>query len=137
MIFPVSPEKQKQIEERMKSLGLREQDLVEEFVKGSGPGGQKINKTSSVVLLRHKTLGLVVRCQASRSQAMNRYLARRILLDRLEAKISGEKTKEESRREKIRRQKRRRSRRSKERMLANKHLRSEKKQLRQKPLDFS
>ncbi len=131
--FPISPEKQKQLEERMQRLGMRETDLFESFVKGSGAGGQKINKTSVAVFLKHLPTGLMVRCQESRSQAMNRFLARRLLLDKLEAKILGKQSEEEQKREKIRRQKRRRSKRAKDKMLENKKHHSEKKQSRQRP----
>lgn len=132
-LFPVSPEKQKQLAVRMARLGLREADLVESFVRGSGPGGQKVNKTSVAVILRHPASGLEVRCQESRSQALNRFLARRLLIEKLEAKILGRQSEEEGRREKIRRQKRRRSRRAKEKMLANKHHQAIKKDLRRPP----
>ena len=131
-LFPVSPEKQKQLEEKMRRFGIRESELGEEFIRGSGAGGQKINKTSVVVVLSHPASGLVIRCQESRSQALNRYLARVRLLSQLETKIMGEKSQEEQRREKIRRQKRKRSRRAKEKMLENKHRQSEKKQWRRK-----
>ena len=133
MIFPVSPFKQKQLEERMARLGLKESDLAENFVKGSGAGGQKINKTSMVVTLTHPASGLQVRCQESRSQAMNRFLARRLLAEKLEAKIFGEQSAKEKERAKIRRQKRRRSRRAQEKMLADKRRHSEKKGLRKPP----
>jgi protein subunit release factor B len=135
-LFPVSPEKQKQLEERMSRLGLKESDLIEDFIRGSGPGGQKINKTSVAVTLRHPASGLVVRCQESRSQALNRFLARRLLVEKLEAKILGEKTEKQKMIEKIRRQKRRRSRRAKEKMLAEKRHQGLKKALRQKPEDY-
>ena len=135
-LFPVSPEKQKQLEERMARLGLRESDLTEEFVRGSGAGGQKINKTSMVVILRHPATGLIVRCQESRSQALNRFLARRLLVEKLEARILGERSEQERLREKIRRQKRKRSRRAKEKMLANKRHQAIKKELRRTPASF-
>ncbi len=128
--FPVSPEKEKSLGARMARLGIRESDLMEEFVKGSGAGGQKINKTSVAVSLRHPPTGISVRCQESRSQALNRFLARRLLVEKLEAKIFGEKTEARRLQEKIRRQKRRRSRRAKEKMLAGKHHRSQIKILR-------
>lgn len=131
--FPVSPEKEKQLRERMSRLGLKESELVEGFVRGSGPGGQKINKTSVAVTLRHPPSGIVVRCQESRSQALNRFLARRMLVEKLGAKILGEETEREREIEKIRRQKRRRSRRAKEKMLADKHRHGLKKALRQRP----
>ena len=131
-LFPVSPEKQRQLEEKMRRLGLREDDLVEDFIRGSGAGGQKVNKTSVAVFLRHPPSGLEVRCQESRSQALNRFLARRLLVEKLAAKVLGEKTRTEQLREKIRRLKRRRLRRAKEKMLADKHHHSEKKQMRGK-----
>lgn len=114
----------------MLRLGIRESDLIEEFVKGSGAGGQKINKTSVAVSLRHLPTGLMVRCQESRSQALNRFLARRLLADKIEERILGKKSEEEQRREKIRRQKRKRSRRAKEKMLADKKHQGLKKKLR-------
>ena len=132
-LFPVSFEKQKQLEERMGRLGIKESDFVEEFVRGSGPGGQKINKPSMAVPLRPPASGLIVRCQESRSQALNRFLARRLLVEKLEAKILGEKTEKQKLVEKIRRQKRRRSRRAREKMLADKRYQGLKKTLRKKP----
>jgi len=116
----------------MDKLGVRESDLKETFVRSSGPGGQKVNKTSSCVFLIHTPTGLTVKCQQERSQALNRFLARRILLDRIEKLQSGLISAEEMRIAKIRRQKRRRSKRAKERMLADKHARTGKKQLRSK-----
>lgn len=132
-LFPVSPEKQRQLEERMARLGLREGDIVEDFVKGSGAGGQKINKTSVAVSLRHGPSGLMVRCQESRSQALNRFLARRKLVEKLEARIRGFRSEDEQRREKIRRQKRKRSKRAKEKMLGDKRHHAEKKSMRRPP----
>ncbi len=114
----------------MARIGVREADLVERFVKGSGKGGQKINKTSSCVYILHKPSGIEVKCQQERSQALNRYLARRELCGRLEEKIHGANSARRQAMEKIRRQKRRRSRRQKQRMLADKRHQSAKKQLR-------
>lgn len=132
-LFPVSPEKQRQLEERMARLGLREGDIVEDFIKGSGAGGQKINKTSVAVSLRHGPSGLMVRCQESRSQALNRFLARRKLVEKLEGRIRGLQSEDEQRREKIRRQKRKRSKRAKEKMLGDKRHHAEKKAMRRAP----
>ena len=132
-LFPVSPEKQTQLEERMARLGLREADILEDFVKGSGAGGQKINKTSMAVSLRHLPTGLMVRCQESRSQALNRFLARRLLCDKLEERILGRRSEAQQQFEKIRRQKRKRSKRAKEKLLANKRHHSEKKRMRGRP----
>lgn len=120
----------------MTRLGMEESDLVENFVRGSGAGGQKINKTSVVVMLRHLPSGIAVRCQESRSQALNRFLARRLLVEKLEAKIFGEKSEKQKAIEKIRRQKRRRSRRAREKMLADKRRQGEKKVLRRRPSEF-
>ena len=134
MLFPVSPEKQKQLEEKMQVYGIHEEDLVEDFVKGSGAGGQKINKTSVAVFLKHIPTGHQVRCQESRSQAMNRFLARRLLVDKIETQILGKRSAEEQAREKIRRQKRKRSKRAKAKMLQDKRHHSQKKALRGKYL---
>ncbi len=131
----LSKEKIDELQARMERLGIREEDLIEKFILGSGKGGQKINKTSSCVYLKHLPSGLEVKCGRDRSRAMNRFFARRDLCDRLEEKVLGEKSKKEQEFEKIRRQKRRRSRKQKEKMLAEKKIHSSKKQLRQKPLD--
>jgi len=117
----------------MARLGIRESDLTEDFIRGSGAGGQKINKTSSVVTLQHRLSGTMVRCQESRSQALNRFIARRMLCDKLEEKILGRLSEEQQRREKIRRQKRKRSRRAKEKMLGDKRHHAEKKASRRPP----
>jgi protein subunit release factor B len=119
-IFPVSASKEIQMTERMRKLGVREEDLDESFVRSSGPGGQNVNKTSTCVVLVHKPTGLTVKCQEARSQGLNRFLARRLLLDRIEEKRVGALSAEQHRIEKIRRQKRKRSRRAKDKMLANK-----------------
>ena len=129
-LFPVSSEKENQLIERMHALGVREQDLDEQFVRSSGAGGQNVNKVSSCVLLHHRPSGIRVRCQKERSQALNRYLARRLLLDKIEAATRGRAQAEAAHIAKIRRQKSRRSRRAKQRLLADKHRRSEKKSLR-------
>jgi protein subunit release factor B len=126
----VSRDKQAQLAERMRKLGIREGDLVEKFILGSGRGGQKINKTSSCVYLRHAPSGIEVKCQRERSRALNRFLARRELCDRLEERILGRQSARQQEIERIRRQKRRRSRRQKERMLAEKRVHADKKRMR-------
>jgi protein subunit release factor B len=129
-IFKVSKEKEKALFERMHRLGVSEDDLEESFVRASGPGGQKVNKTSTCVFIRHLPTGLSVKCQRERSQAVNRFIARRLLLDKIERMQKGIISRERERIEKIRRQKRKRSKRAKEKMLKEKRLQSEKKRLR-------
>jgi len=126
----ISPEKETALRERMERLGIREEEFRETFIRSSGPGGQKVNKTSSCVYLVHLPTGLSVKCQQERSQSLNRFLARRLLLDRIERLRTGLVSAEKMRIEKIRRQKRRRSRRAQEKTLEAKHLQSEKKSLR-------
>ena len=104
----------------MARAGIVEADLREQFVLGSGSGGQKINKTSSAVRLTHEPSGLWVKVQASRSREDNRWLARRALAEKILEQRDGEASKRQQEREKIRRQKRRRSRRQKARMLDDK-----------------
>lgn len=132
-IASVSDSKIRELEERFRKLGVREEDLSEEFIRGSGAGGQKINKTSVVVQLRHLPSGVAVRCQESRSQALNRFMARRLLADKLEEIVFKEKSARQQLSEKIRRQKRRRSRRAKDKMLESKRHQSAKKSLRGRP----
>lgn len=115
---------------RMASLGIKESDLRELFILSGKKGGQKVNKTSACVYLKHIPTGIEVKCQQERSQTLNRFLARRILTNKIESLILGKESAETKRIEKIRRQKRRRSRRAREKMLQDKKLRSEKKCLR-------
>lgn len=126
----ISPGKKRELQERMKQLGVLEEDLKENFIRSSGPGGQKVNKTSSCVFLRHIPTGITVKCQESRYQSLNRFFAYRRLLDQIERRQKGFIEEEKRRIEKIRRQKRRRSKRAKEKMLEAKKRRTEKKKLR-------
>jgi len=126
----VSLGKEKSLRERMQALGVREQDIEEQFVRSSGAGGQKVNKTSSCVVLHHRPTGVRVKCQQERSQALNRFLARRILLDKIETKLRGAESAEQQEIARIRRQKRRRSRRAKQKLRADKRHQAEKKSTR-------
>jgi len=132
----ISPEKEAALRERMEKLGVSESDLKETFIRSSGPGGQKVNKTSSCVFLVHLPTGLSVKCQQERSQTLNRFLARRLLLDRIERIKTGTVAAEKARIEKLRRQKMRRTRRAKEKMLTEKHMQAEKKAAREKVSPF-
>ena len=128
--FPVSPDKLAQLQLRMSALGVNEAEIEETFVRSGGAGGQKVNKSSSCVMLLHRPTGLRVKSQTTRHQAMNRFLARRLLLDKIERMRKGHVEAERARIEKVRRQKQKRSSRAKHRMLADKARHSEKKRLR-------
>jgi protein subunit release factor B len=132
----IRKEKFDELHKRMDRLGIKDGDLIEKFILGSGSGGQKINKTSSCVYLKHIPTGIEIKCQRERSRELNRYYARKELCDRIEEKIEDKKSERQQMIEKIRRQKRRRSRKSKEKMLAAKKHVSEKKSLRQSLKDF-
>ena len=129
-MFPVSPEEEEALLKRMAEFGVAESDLEETFVRSGGHGGQNVNKTSTCVMLVHLPTGLQVKCQRARRQGLNRFSARKLLLEKIEAKRKGIADAAKARREKIRRQKRRRSRRAKQRMLADKAHQSEKKERR-------
>jgi len=117
----------------MASMGISESDLEEKFIRARGGGGQKVNKTSVCVYLKHRPSGVELKCDKARSQALNRFLARRLLLEKIDAIVSGKESAIEMEREKVRRQKRRRSRRAKERVLRDKKMNSMKKELRGRP----
>ncbi|MDO9067982.1 MAG: peptide chain release factor-like protein [Deltaproteobacteria bacterium] len=108
--FAVSEEKNRWLRQKIISLGVCEEDIEESFVRSSGNGGQHVNKTSSCVQLKHKITGITATCMRERSQSVNRFLARRELLERIEA-ASGVITPEMRRVEKLRKQKDRRRRR--------------------------
>ena len=123
-MFNVSDKKKDELFLKMSELEIFESDIEESFVKSSGAGGQKINKTSSCVYLFHAPTGIKVKCSVSRSQSLNRYYARRILVKKIDCLIKGKKSEEKQKIEKIRRQKYKRSKRAKEKILADKKHRS-------------
>jgi len=110
--FNVRPEKETALIRRMDELGILETDLVEKFVRSGGPGGQHRNKTSSCVYLKHVPTGLEVKMQEDRSQSINRFLARRVLVEKIESRVLNLKTRTDLKRGKIKKQKSRRKRRS-------------------------
>lgn len=109
--FAVSEKKNKGLEGKMKALGVREEDLEEKFIRSSGSGGQKVNKTSTCVYLKHLPTGIEVKCMKDRSQSINRFLARRELVEKVE-RMSGRLSAEDIRREQVKKQKLRRRKRS-------------------------
>ena len=133
--FPVSLEKEAQLAQRMTALGVSEADIEERFVRSGGHGGQNVNKTSTCVMLVHRPTGLQVKCQETRQQGLNRFIARRLLLDKIEERQKGFVAAKRAEIERIRRQKRKRSKRAKDKMLAGKAHQAEKKGLRRK-VDF-
>lgn len=124
-----------QIQERLDAIGVLAADVEERFVRGSGPGGQKINKTSSTVCLQHRPTGVEVRCQKERSQAANRETAWSELCGKLEAKVRGVELARQQEAAKARRTNRRRSARQKAISVAGKRHRAEIKAGRREPSD--
>jgi len=132
-MFPVSVDKERALLARLAALGVREDDVEERFVRSAGSGGQNVYKVATCVVLRHLPSGIVVKCQETRTQAMNRFLARRRLADEIEARRQGEASARAQEIARIRRQKRRRSKRAQEKVLAAKHAQTEKKAMRRPP----
>jgi len=111
LTFAVSEEKNTWLRERMQALDILEKDIEEKFIRSSGHGGQNVNKTATCVYIKHVPTGTEVKCMKDRSQSINRFLARRELVKRLE-NLSGQVTPEEMSREKLRKQKAKRRKRA-------------------------
>ena len=120
------------LEKKMFVLGVREEDIVESFIRSSGPGGQNVNKTATCVYLKHLPTGLEVKCQRQRSQLLNRNLARHILLSKIENQIKHELLQKQSIKAKIMRSTRKKPKGIKLRILEHKRRHSEKKSTRRK-----
>ena len=126
----ITPQKLADLENRLKERGIRKEDVIERFIRSSGAGGQNVNKVATAVYLKHLPTGIEVKMQRERSQALNRFLAWRLLLEKIEELVLHKKSQKRQAIEKIRRQKRKRSRRAKEKMLGEKKIQAEKKQQR-------
>jgi len=132
----VSIEKRKDLRRRMRKLKVFEKDLVETFVRSSGPGGQNVNKVSSCVVLKHLPTGTQVKCQEERTQGLNRFLARTLMIEKLDKQRREARLKIVNKIEKLRRQTRKKSKSAKEAMLKEKQKKSEKKKSRVKIKPF-
>ncbi len=132
-IFKVSSRREQALLQRMKELNICENDIEETFVRASGPGGQKTNKTSSCVNLRHLPTNIIVKCQRGRSQSLNRFLARRHLSDQIERMQKGFVKEDDLRIEKIRNRKRKRAKRAKMKKSALKTKQSDAKESNDSP----
>lgn len=131
----ITREKWQQLHVRMFSLGIHEDDLIEKFILGSGSGGQKINKTSSCVWLKHELTGITVKCQKERSRELNRYYARQRLCEKIDDQKNKIKSERQQMIAKVKHQKRKRSKRAKEKMLADKKHQAVRKLARKSVID--
>ena len=130
--FGITLSKQKELENRFNKLNIKENDIIEKFVHSSGNGGQNVNKVATCVYLRYIPLNIEIKCQKGRTQILNRYYARKMLVEEIENRLLGEKSKKQREIEKKRRQKRKRRKRAKEKILELKKMNYEKKENRKK-----
>lgn len=134
----ITPQKEQQLGNRLQDLKINKNDVIEKFIRSGGAGGQNVNKVATCVYLKHLPTGLEVKMQRQRSRELNRFLAWRLLADKIEERLKGIESTKQQAIEKKRRQKRKRSKRAKEKILGYKKKQAEKKKLRQTPPeDFS
>lgn len=129
----IKKDKLDSLKHQMDKLNIKEEDIIEKFILGSGKGGQKIQKTSSCVYLKHLPTGIEVKCQKERSRDLNRYIARKELCKKIEEIVFKKESQRQKEIYKIKKQKKRRSRKTKEKLLEMKHKLSEKKEFRKPP----
>ena len=134
--FPVSAAKVEKLKRKMEDLGIREEDIEEKFVRSSGKGGQNVNRRATCVQLKHKPTGITVKCMKARTQALNRFLARRMLVEKIEEMVFKEKSERANEIARRRKQKMKRRKRAKEKVLKEKKITSEKKKLRKKVEEY-
>lgn len=132
--YGINKDRENALEKKLKQLNINEADIRERFIRSGGAGGQKVNKTSSCVYLKHLPTGIEVKCQKTRYQGLNRFFARRVLAEKIESLLLKGKSQEQKRIAKIRKQKRKRSKRAKEKILKIKKQRSQIKKMRAKVL---
>ena len=112
-------EKQEELVQKMNLLGIKEEDIEETFVRSGGPGGQKLNKTSNCVVLKYKPEGIVIKCQQDRARAVNRFLCRRKLVEKMEIMLFGRQSDREKKIQKIRKQKKKKRKKNERKTLHN------------------
>jgi len=114
--FPVSAAKIQELDERMRRFGIFEKDIKEKFVRSSGPGGRKVDTSSTCVFLTYRPLNIQVKCQKDRSLGLNRFFARRLLIQEVEKRVLGKESREMKRIAKIRKQKKKRAKRTRSKL---------------------
>jgi peptide chain release factor len=134
-VFSLGLDKEMQLAQRMNKLGVCESDIEESFVRSAGHGGQNVNKVSTCVMLLHRPTGIQVKCQSTRQQGMNRFLARKLLLDKIEAGRRSVVAARQAARELVRRQKRRPSINARRRNVESKRLNASRKAFRRSVSD--